>query len=315
MDRKNNIKIGRGVSLVLTILLMVFAPPVFAQDEAPTYTQEELDEYQAWAEEFVASLRPKTGNISLRQAKVTLTVPETYYFLDAKNARAVLEDAWGNPPDEDILGMIFPANAGPLDEEAWGVTIYWSADGYVSDEDASEIDYDELMQTMQVEMRDANAYREENGYPPVDLVGWAEPPVYDEKNHHMYWAKDMIFGDEEMHTLNYDMRVLGRRGVLTLSFIASMDQLENVRNARADILQMAQFNSGNRYADYKEGDKKAEYGLAALVAGGAGFAMASKTGLFTALLIALKKFGIFIFAGIAALFSRIKNMFGGGSNR
>jgi len=73
------------------------------------------------------------------------------------------------------------------------------------------------------------------------------------------------------------------------------------------------FNPGSRYSDFVSGDKVAEYGLTALIAGGAG-ALAVKTGLLAkswklivAFLLAAKKLAIFIFAGIAALFRKIKN--------
>jgi len=76
------------------------------------------------------------------------------------------------------------------------------------------------------------------------------------------------------------------------------------------VLEVAQFNEGHRYADFKPGsDHVAEYGIAALVAGG----IAAKAGLFKgllALLIAGKKLLIVAVLGIGVglkrLFSRQK---------
>ena len=48
------------------------------------------------------------------------------------------------------------------------------------------------------------------------------------------------------------------------------------------------FQSGNSYAEFRPGDKVAKYGLAALVVGGAAVG-AAKLGLFTGLLVFLKK--------------------------
>jgi uncharacterized membrane-anchored protein len=79
------------------------------------------------------------------------------------------------------------------------------------------------------------------------------------------------------------------------------------------VLGGFKFNPGSRYADFVSGDKVAEYGLTVLIAGGAG-ALAVKTGLLAkswklivAFLLAAKKLVIVIFAGIAALFRKLKN--------
>ncbi len=63
------------------------------------------------------------------------------------------------------------------------------------------------------------------------------------------------------------------------------------------------FTAGQDYGSYRSGDKVAEYGLAALAAGGA-LALAAKTGL-------LAKFWKLIVAGVVALGAGIKRMFGG----
>jgi len=123
----------------------------------------------------------------------------------------------------------------------------------------------------------------------VELVGWAEPPHYDSLAHKLYWAKDLKFTDDSAHTLNYSVRVLGRRGVLVLNAVSSMDQLEPVRRDMTKVIGFVEFSGGHRYADFIPGtDKVAEYGIAALIAGG----LAAKAGLFKVLLgalIALKK--------------------------
>mgnify|MGYP006217387677 CR=1 FL=1 len=92
------------------------------------------------------------------------------------DARRVLEDMWGNPPDDSVLGMIVPRRPGLSEQDSWAVVVTWSDDGYVSDEDASKIDYADLLKTMQAETRDSNPERIKAGYGSLDLVGWAVPP-------------------------------------------------------------------------------------------------------------------------------------------
>lgn len=78
------------------------------------------------------------------------------------------------------------------------------------------------------------------------------------------------------HSLNYNIRVRGREGVLILNAVAGMDQLATIKNEMKQVTAFTDFTSGNRYADFIEStDKVAEYGIAALIAGGA----AAKLGL------------------------------------
>jgi len=160
---------------------------------------------------------------------------------------------------------------------------------------------------MREDTDDANEERKKLGYEPVRLVGWAQPPHYDQGNKKLYWAKEIKFGSSEEHTLNYNIRVLGREGVLELNAVAGMGQLSKVENEMQDVLTFANFNQGHRYADFDAStDHVAAYGLAALVGG----AVAAKTGLLAkllAMLIAAKKFLIAIVIGFVAL---VKRLFG-----
>ncbi|MBB4660359.1 DUF2167 domain-containing protein [Parvularcula dongshanensis] len=261
----------------------------------------------AWAEAFQDGLERRTGRIEIADGVAILEVPEDFYFLGPEDAAAVLEEAWGNPEDEAILGMIFPARFSPLDRESWGVSLSYDRDGYVSDDDASSIDYDELLQQMQDGAEAQNAWRQENGYGAVHLLGWAESPSYDPSTSKMFWAKQLRFEGTDVDTLNYNVRALGREGVLNANFIATMGDLAEIKEASPAVMEMISFSAGNRYADYQEGDKVAAYGIAGMVAGGA--LLAKKSGLIAVALIALKKFGILALAGIGAMFGAVKRLF------
>ena len=105
-----------------------------------------------------------------------------------------------------------------------------------------------MLKDMQADMREANTWREENGYEPVQLVGWAAAPRYDAEGKKLHWAKELKFGDSETNTLNYNIRVLGRKGVLVLNFVANMDQLAEIEASVPAVLAATEFNPGQRYA-------------------------------------------------------------------
>ena len=278
---------------------------VYTPADGEEIDQETLENVNA----FLASLTPRTGEISIDVAKATLNVPEAYYFLGAEDANRVLQDAWGNPPSDTTLGMIFPAGQTPFDDTAWGATVRFTSDGYVSDEEASKIDYDKMLRDLKKSTKESNVWRKENGYGTIDLVGWAEPPSYNATTNKLFWAKELSFEDVTSNTLNYDIRVLGRRGVLELSFIAGMDQLADIRAKAPAVLDMASFNAGSTYAEYQPGiDKKAAYGVAGLVGGAA---IAKKLGLLGVILAFGKKFIVLIIAGFAAVAGGVRRLFGG----
>ncbi len=262
---------------------------------------------KAAAEAFTASLTPHTGAIQIKEANATLNVGAEYQFLDQKDARRILEEAWGNPPDETVLGMVMPAGASPFDLDVWAATISYQADGYVSDKDAAKMNYDKLLSDLQKDAVESNKWRTENNYPSLEIIGWAENPSYDAQAHKMYWAKELKFGGAEANTLNYDIRVLGRSGVLVIGFIGAMDQLPEIKKSAPAVLEMANFDPGSTYAEYKPGvDKKAAYGIAGLIAGAA---IAQKTGLLAAILLFGKKFIVIIIAGLAAMVGAVKRFF------
>lgn len=215
--------------------------------------------------------------------------------------------AWGNPPEaaKGNLGMIFPNDGNPA-VTSWGAIITYEEDGYIDDEGAEKINYDRMATEIREAMNAANPERVKQGYEPLTFIGWAEQPHYDKANHKLYWAKEMRFGEAPENTLNYNIRILGRKGVLVVNAIAMKDQLQEVSQKTAQLLPLIDFNPGHRYADFVPGkDKVAEYGIAALVAG----TVAAKAGLFKwliALLIAGKKIVVVAFVGLLAA---IKNLF------
>lgn len=291
-----SLRVPSAAALLLSALLVVpslaaqaASEPAEAPKQAIAPSQEaepspaDIDAAKA---EFERGLRYRTGVIPVGDGIATLRLPASLRYLGPDDATKVLVDAWGNPPEaaEGTLGMVLPASLSPLDERGWAVIVEFSEEGYIKDDDAAEIDYAELLKSMQKATTEENAERKKAGFGVVSLVGWAEPPHYDAATHKLFWAKELAFEEADGNTLNYSVRVLGRRGVLELNAVAGMDQLDQIRAAMPEVIAATEFNEGHRYADFDEGsDKVATYGIAALVAGAA----ASKGGLLKGLLIAL----------------------------
>jgi uncharacterized membrane-anchored protein len=260
-------------------------------------------------EEFDKKLGLQTGTVTLPGGIATIRVPKEFRFIGLEGSRRVLTEAWGNPPGsaDGVLGMLIPAGVSPLDEKSWGVVISFDDDGYVNDEDAASLDYTKLLEELRKGAAASNEEREREGFATVELVGWAEPPRYDKAAHKLYWARELSFADQETHTLNYNIRILGRRGVLVLNAVSDMDDLANIRAQSPALLAAVDFNEGHRYTDYLPGEKATAYGITGLILGAA----AAKAGFFKVLLVGILALKKFIIVGVVALVAILKKFFGG----
>ncbi len=272
---------------------MLCCAPAYAQDGSQT------------AEQFVETLQFRSGNVNVEAASAVFALDSNFKYLEQRDARRVLEEFWGNPPDETVLGLVVPTAVSLAEDASWAVVVTASEDGYVSDVEASAIDYDALLKDMQASTAEENDLRRDEGYPTVDLVGWAAPPRYDAAAKKLYWAQELAFEGDDSHTVNYEVRVLGRRGYLSLNAVASREDLPAVAAGMQRLIPQVNFVAGERYADFDSStDQVAAYGLAALVGG----TLAAKAGLFGKLfaaLLAAKKIVIPLAIGAVALVARL----------
>jgi uncharacterized membrane-anchored protein len=281
--------------LILCLSLLWICHPLFSQDANREQEVERIE----------AGLKWVTGRVVLGNNLAEVNLNSDFRYLVPEDARKVIVDLWGNPPARgDSLGMICPADIGLSESGSWAVVFTYREDGYVKDDDAAKINYDDMLKQMQEAVRRENEDRVKQNFPKVELVGWAASPRYDHETHKLYWAKEFAFADGTVHTLNYDVRVLGRKGVLAINAVASINQLDAIQERMPEIIAMVNFLPGNRYTDYQQGnDKIAAYGLGALILGG----VAAKAGLFKGLIVLIlggKKFIIIAAVAIGGFFVR-----------
>ena len=250
---------------------------------------QEVDSVQLYLDSLEAGLNYQHGEIKFENGIGTLNVPKGFRYLDAEQAEYVLRDLWGNPEGSGTLGMIVPETPGVTAPNGWAFIITYEDMGYVKDDDADDIDYDELMETMQSDSETENAQRTEQGYEPITIVGWASKPFYDKDKKVLHWAKEIKFGESEMNTLNYNIRVLGRKGVVVLNAVASMSELGDVQKNIEPVLASFNYTDGNKYADFDPDiDEVAAWTIGGLVAG----KMLAKAGLLAMLLKYIKLIGL-----------------------
>ena len=271
---------------------------------SPVWADGEPGSDQQSVEAFLNSLTYKKGIVNIADGIAALNVPDNFRFIGPADSQRFLEAGWGNPDGSGQIGMLLPMDTNLFGDSGWAIVISYQEDGHVSDKDAGNIDYNELLESMQSSALEGNKRRAEQGYPPIALIGWAASPHYDSRAKKLYWAKELQFGENANHTLNYNVRILGRKGVLVMNAVSAMDQLPLISERMEQVLAFSDFNKGHRYSDFDPGmDKVAAYGVAALIGG----KIAAKVGLLAklgGLLLAFKKFFIVGILALGSLFSR-----------
>jgi uncharacterized membrane-anchored protein len=284
---------------IFLVLATVFGFTInaFAQKDSTKTVEIDYDKIET-------TMNYQTGKIVLTTGNGVLNVPKGFKFINAKNAQYVISDLWGNPKDNTILGALVPENSGVTYSDCYLFTITYDGMGFVKDDDAKDTNYDDLLKDMKQETLDANPERIKLGYPAIELIGWASKPFYDDKKKVLHWAKELKFGKDSNHTLNYDLRILGRKGVFIMSAVADMKQLPEVKANMENVISSIEFDKDNKYADFNSStDDIAAWTIGGLVAG----KILAKVGFFAVIL----KFWKIGALAIAGAWAAIKKFFFG----
>jgi uncharacterized membrane-anchored protein len=229
-----------------------------------------------------------------------ISVPEGFRFTGQAGTRTFLE-LTQNPTNGSELGILLPES---VEAGRWFVVFDFNSIGYVKDDEKDKLDADDMIASIREGTEAANEERKRRGWATMNIVGWHTAPFYDTRSNNLTWA--ITGAAEDGQVVNYSVRLLGRRGVMNVDLVLAPEEVDAVVPAFEKVLGGFAFKQGSRYAEFVQGDKVAAYGLTALVAGGAGAALA-KSGL-------LGKFWKAIVVGVLALVGFIKKLFGRGGN-
>jgi uncharacterized membrane-anchored protein len=256
--------------------------------------------------EVISPIKWQEGpGVAVLKNAAEIKLPNGYKFAGAADTQKMLK-ASGEPVSGEEMGMIVPA------EGNWSVFFDFSDSGYVKDDDKDKLDADKLLKAITAGNDRANKMRVKMGNAPLNIVGWEKSPFYDEATHNLEWA--LRAESEGRPILNYNTRLLGRRGVMEVVLVCSTDKLQETLPLFRELIGGYSYKQGETYAEYKPGDKIAKYGLTALVAGGA-VAVAAKTGLLATLLLFFKKAWKLVIIGLVAVGALIKRLLFGRSDR
>lgn len=275
----------RGWMTLFLLLGFVWGPWDLAQAE------EERDEMEQ-AQALPWMMGPDKGQLA---GVATLNFGEDYMFLESSGTQRFLE-LTGNLPQAGAVTLA-------KKDFSWFAVFQFNASGYVKDDET--LDPDALLEQLQEGNRVGNQERKERGFPVLTLVGWFIPPRYDVQTKHLEWGTRLQPEGESREVANFTTRLLGRRGVMAATLVSQPAALDRNAAEFKKVLRGFAFTAGERYTEFRQGDKVAEYGLAALIAGGAAAAVA-KSGAGKAL---FKVLGVAAVAGLGVVGGLVRKLF------
>jgi uncharacterized membrane-anchored protein len=225
-------------------------------------------------------------------------VPAGYVFASASDTRIIME-ANQNPLTGKELGFVAPAG------EEWYAVFEFDDVGYVRDEEKHSLDANALLDSIKAGTEAGNQERVKRGWPTMTILGWEQPPRYNESTHNLEWAIRAV--TEGAPVINHNTRLLGRGGVMEVTLVTDPGTLAETLPKFKTMLQGFEFKQGHRYAEFRAGDKTAAYGLTGLIVGGT-TAVLVKSGAFKWLWKVLVAAGLAVAALVKRLFSRNRDV-------
>ncbi len=289
------------IALVCSLAAAPHSNAQKAEADAPP-TKAEMDKRRQELEDKIEGFGwQREGSVKLGTMS-EVGVPEGYRFTGPAGTRKMLE-MFNNIPSQGELGMLTTDGLGP-----W-IIFEFKDVGFVKDDDKDELNADKLMETLRAGQEAGNERRRQMGIGELELIGWAVPPRYNAQTNNLEWATRIRAKSGGGESINYNTRLLGRKGVMEVALVCEPEELAALTADYQKIMAGHKYVTGESYAEYRKGDKVAQYGLAALVAGGAAVA-AGKMGLFGKLSLVFAKLGKGIIVVVIAIGAALKAILG-----
>lgn len=130
------------------LVLTMFLTRTWANDPADSLVRLQAAMQQV-QDSIDNSLNYSTGKVKPDGGQVQLDIPTGFKYLNKQQSIYVLTKLWNNPESatQGVIGMIFPEKGGPFVDSSYAFVVTYEEIGYVKDEDAGKIDYDQLLKS------------------------------------------------------------------------------------------------------------------------------------------------------------------------
>jgi uncharacterized membrane-anchored protein len=287
----NQIRRARACAVAAAVALAA-SLPAFAADG-------EQQDVRAEMQKLPWQVGPAAGDVGSRSK---IQIPDGARLLPESSGGRFLE-LTGNLPEPGDTVLI---------RNDWWATLSFADSGYVKDDE--KLDADALLASLRKNTESANEERSKRGIAALTIDGWIVPPHYDPATRYLEYGLKLHSADSAQPVVNYTMRLLSRRGYETVTLVTRPETLQQDVQDLHQVLGGFTFNAGETYSEFRAGDHVAEFGLGALVLGGAA-AAAVKAGWFKGLIAVLVAGWKLVAAAVVAGLAGLKRFFSRATGR
>ena len=154
-----------------------------------------------------------------------------------------LEVLMQNPPSDADQFVVAPHDL------AWVAYFSFSPTGYIQDDESLEADA--LLDSITEGTRHGNAERRKRGWDTLRVLGWSFEPKYDQQLNALEWAILAETEESRSRLVNYNTRLLGRRGVMEVTLVTDPELLDESVATFKGLMPGYEFAAGENYAEFK----------------------------------------------------------------
>jgi len=128
--------------LALSALALIMAAgTLFAKggDDSTKLLLQQMEAYFKLQDSVKKAMKYETGTVTLPSGVAKLNIPKGFKFLGQEQSRYVIQDLWGNLPQQHLQGMLFPEDGDPFSDSSYAYVIEYNPVGNVKDADAKDI--------------------------------------------------------------------------------------------------------------------------------------------------------------------------------
>lgn len=180
----------------------------------------------------------QSGSFSIREAPVEFNLPNGFVYLDANTTKSILS-YWGNDTSllQDVIGMIIPESTFSVNDIGRAWIMSYSNVGHVQDYKAENMGFEWILDGLRYSDYYKNAQ-----------VCWAWTPKYDTQHHRLSLPLMYVEGSDT--TLNHRQIIFGNEGIIQISPIIPMSDLQWLYDNDDLINDAVGFMHGSRYEDF-----------------------------------------------------------------
>lgn len=234
------------------------------------------------------------GDYALVLSHSRIRLPEGYTLLLGADA-ARYDELWNGYESPNTEAIVFSDTDNTL------VYFIYEDAGHVTEDDWSDVDADDFLQQLKDGDAEANLQRRNAGLDEYYTDNWREKPHFDTATKTAYWAIELF--NPKSRWMNATAIRLARTGYHRIIWVGDTEQFQSASGSLDTLIAMHDYDAGNRYGDYVDGDKLAGYGIGALAATVLGVKLGK--GVFAAILAGILLFGKKIAVVVAVLVAGI----------